>query len=232
MHLGQLLPLYNKEARNEMVATVIKASGKITNPTNDVVITGTILTSDTFTTEGDLYGKSTNVALGGDPLLWRGFSGFRGDSLYAVKDGIAVASNDENLGAVGLDYQISDVAVQFKLAASGSDLTSRSTFFDMRRVEGTSRLYRLTPYGGSKLDLLYRDESNNFSLLGTIDATVNDIILYVVSGSSHKVYVNNILKLDVVHTGYTGLGYISLSRGSTSQFKGTFGIDNLILYKI
>lgn len=212
---------------------VVKATGTIANPSNMPVIVGAAVTSDTFSGgDGEILGRKSDAVLGGSPIVWRGFDNYTSANIYAISNGTLVATHAANFGAVGLDFKLSNLALQFKVTQSGADLGSMGVFVDVRRVNGTSQLYRLNFYGGNKLDLVYRNASSSISVLASTNATVNDTILYIVNGSSHKVYVNGVLKIDVTHTEYISEGFVSLSRASISTLAGTFGIDDLIVYSI
>ncbi len=215
-----------------MNTMVVKATGTIANPSNTPVIVGAAVTSDTFLGNGEISGRNSDAALGGSPIVWRGFDNYTSTGIYAINNNTLVATKDNNFGVVGIDYKLTNLAVQFKVAQSGSDLNALAVFFDVRRVNGSVRVYRLNFYGGNKVDLVYRNESGVISVLASTNATVNDTILYIVNGSSHKVYVNGVLKIDLSHAGYVGEGYVSLSRSSISTLAGTFGIDDLIVYSI
>lgn len=212
---------------------VVKATGTISNPSDTPVIIGSVLTSDAFSgVDGEILGRKSDAKLGGSPVLWRGFDKYASANIYAVSNGSLVATHDANLGAVGLDFKLTNLAVQFKVTQSGVDLAAMGVFVDVRRMNGSIQVYRLNFYAGNKLDLVYRNESGGVSVLASTDATVNDTILYFANGSSHKVYVNGVLKIDVTHTGYVGEGYVSVSRGSIQALIGTLGIDDLIVYSI
>lgn len=212
---------------------VVKATGTIANPSNMPVIVGAAVTSDTFSGgDGEILGRKSDAVLGGSPIVWRGFDNYTSANIYAISNGTLVATHAANFGAVGLDFKLSNLALQFKVTQSGADITSYNTFVDVRRINGSSQVYRLNFYAGNKVDLLYRNASGSVSTLASTNATVNDTILYIANGSSHKVYVNGVLKIDVTHSEYVGEGYISVSRGSLQAFAGTFGIDDLIVYSI
>ena len=216
-----------------MNTMVVKATGTIANPSNTPVIVGVPVTSDTFSGgDGDILGRKSDAGMGGSPVVWRGFDNYTSANIYTVNNGALVATHVSNIGAVGLDFKLSNLAIQFKVAQSGADVSDMEVFVDVRRVNGAPLVYRLNFYGGNKLKLIYRNASSNVSVLASTNATVNDTILYIAKGSSHKVYVNGVLKIDVSHSDYVGDGYVSVSRGNISGTAGTFGIDDLIVYSI
>ncbi|WP_151765990.1 hypothetical protein [Acinetobacter colistiniresistens] len=216
-----------------MNTMVVKATGTISNPSNIPVIVSAVVTSDTFSGgNGEILGRNSDSLIGGSPIVWRGFDGYTSARICAINNGTLVFTKDDNYGVVGVDYKLTNLAVQFKVTQSDSGITDQAVFIDVRRVNGSVQVYRLNFYNGNKLSLIYRNASGTSAILATTDAIVNDTILYIVNGSSHKVYVNGILKLDVTHNGYVGEGYVSLSRGSISALAGTVGIDDLTVYSI
>ncbi|GEM_PF-1695266 len=219
-----------------MSTMVIKCEGKISNPLNNPVITGAIVTSDTFSgNNADILGRVSDCLLGGQAVTWRGFQGFSSAGVYEIKNGVAQATVKNGVfGAVGLDVSLKNIAVQFKvtrfdagLIGSGNEFTA---FFDVRRVNGTSTAYRLG-FNQSGLTLMHRNANNVFKYLGTTNFKVGDTILYLAKENSHKVYVNGVLKINVISDDYVGEGYTSLARGVLAT-DDTWAIDDLILYSL
>lgn len=216
-----------------MNTMVVKATGTISNPNQQNVVVGTLVTSDTFLGgNGEIYQRQTDCKLGGSPVLWRGFDGYMGEGIYEVKNNLLQATvKNGRYGVVGLDRQFQNLAVQFKVKVFDSGIVAHTVFCDVRRVINSTRVYRLSFHDNKKVDLIYRDDIGNITALGTTDVSLDDSILYIAIGSEHKVYINGILKITVSHTGYTGAGFVSLSRGNL-ETDATFGIDDLIIYSI
>lgn len=211
---------------------VVKTEGTISNPTQATVISGAIVTSDTFAgANGEVYQRQTDCRLGGSPVLWRGFNGFSAEGIYKVQDGaLQAVSNNTNFGAVGLDINLADVAVQFKITKLDAGLASDVAFFDVRRIIGSSKVYRLV-FSANRLNLKFRDETSQLTDYGSASLTVGDQVLYVVKNNVHQVYINGVLKINVTSNGYVGTGYVSVSRAAL-ETSPTWGFDDLIIYSI
>ena len=220
-----------------MSTMVVKTEGIIAAPIDSQVLTGSVVTSDTFSGgDGDLLGRMTDAKLGGVPVQWAGFQGFSSDNIYRITNGTAeavIASG--TFGAVGFHAELADICVQFKISRLDADIPGTTAFFDVRKAtDGTRTTYRLNFNGDGRLDLTFRDATVEgvIATTGVGGVKVGDTVMYIAFENSHKVYINGALKIDITHSGFLGSGGVSLSRGWFDAPDITWGIDDLIIYSL
>jgi len=209
-----------------MTTMVIKATGTISNPNQNNVIVGSIVTSDKFTGSGLLVGQKSDALLGGEKLEWKKFSAYPA-GVFEKVDGMARIVVGV-IGAVYLDKALVDVAVQFKVAKldSGLGTDSIKAFIDVRRIDANLKMYRLG-FNDAGINLIWRDGAS--TTLITTPTKVGDEILYVAKGTTHKIYVNSVLKIDINHVGTEQSGNVGFS-GATD--KAAVGFSDLIVYSV
>lgn len=223
-----------------MATMVVKTDGVIAAPIAAQVLTGTVVTSDTFSGgDGDLISRMTDSKLGGVSIPWVGFQGFNPAGVYEIKGGIAIGTSGPSTtgsGTVGPNVRLSNLAIQFKLARLDVGLPVDNQFVDLRKVtDGTTTTYRLSFNSDGSIGLMYRSPTSPQAVIQTTGASgvkVGDMVLYIAFGNSHKVFVNGVLKIDVVHNGYLGDGLMALSRGGLPDPNTSWGIDDLIIYSL
>lgn len=223
-----------------MATMVVKTDGVIAAPVSAQVLTGTVVTSDTFLSgNGDLLNKMTDAKLGGVSTAWVGFQGFNSAGVYEINSGNVIATSGPSApgsGAIGPNVRLSNLAIQFKLARLDAGLPVDNQFVDLRKAtDGTTTTYRLSFNSNGSIGLMYRSPASPQAVIqstGIGGVQVGDTILYIAFANSHKVFVNGILKIDVVHDGYLGDGLMALSRGGLSNADISWGIDDLIIYSL
>lgn len=214
-----------------MATTVVKAAGTISNPKSSAVTTGVIVTSDTFTgNDGEILGRYSDAALGGTALTWRSFGALNATDVMKISSGVAKSGNTS--GAVGLDFETQDIAVQFKISSfdAGISDSNNNAFVDLRRVVGTSKAFRLG-LSQSSINVFYRDTANTLNLLGSFSYTMGDTILFLAKGSNIKCYINGKIVINVNHSYTVEKGYFSLSHGTIASGL-SYTLDDLVVYSL